>query len=558
VITKRHLALAICTSSLALTACGADDIASPGGTGVTINVTPAPTPTPTPTPTQALVTPAGACPSLTNDGSVTLTDVNTITGPTGEYRVCQLPSLITKSVTLPKIAGLLYAMNGRVDVGCDGGYSAPTSGTPYQPSVSGVLTQGCTADQSADTNVTLTIDPGVILYGRTGQSWLAVNRGNKIHAVGTAAQPIIFTSQDNIAGLNTESTPGGQWGGVVLLGRAKITDCDVGTVATKCERDTEGSVNLARFGGADDTYNAGSMSYVQIRYSGFVLSNNKELQALTAEGIGSGTTLDHIQSHRSSDDGAEFFGGNFNLKYYIATAADDDSLDVDTGARVNVQYALLMQKPGEGDALFEIDSNGKETDAPRTDLKVVNFLAYQPNVSSYNEANDKASTLFRGNADVTLYNGAIITPNNQCIRMTSDTAAANRATLTAKSVALQCLGTGDAMYIGDGKGSDGNAATTGDGDFNAATVRGFITGDASNSETFTSTLTLTFVNGTNEDAFATTDPTGLSSFFKTDDAATYHIGAAWSGNNTWYTGWTCNASYAPLGGATDCTTLPTT
>lgn len=540
-ITKRHFALAICTSTLALAACGADDIASPGGTGVTINVTPAPTPAPTPTPTPATVTPAGACPTLTNDGSVTLTDAGVITGPTGGYRICQLPSLVTKSVTLPKLTGVIYAMNGRVDVGCDGGYSVPTAGAPHVST-----TIGC-GTLTADTNVTLSIDPGVILYGRTGQSWLVVNRGNKINAVGTASAPIIFTSQDNVAGLNTESTPGGQWGGVVLLGRGRITDCDVGTVATQCERDTEGAVNLARFGGNDDTYNAGKMQFVQIRYSGFVLSNNKELQALTAEGIGSGTTLDHIQSHRSSDDGAEFFGGNFNLKYYVATAADDDSLDVDTGARVNVQYALLLQKPGEGDALFEIDSNGKETDTPRTNLKVVNFLGLQPAVSSNNEGNDKASALFRGNADVTLYNGAIISPNNECIRMTSNTDAANRATLTAKSVALQCSGTGDAKYIGDGSGAN---------PFTAAQVRGFITGDASNNEALTSTLAMTFVNGANEDGFATTDPTGLSIFFMADPTP-YHIGVAWSGNTTWYTGWTCNASYAPLGGSSECTTLPT-
>ncbi|MBD3728983.1 MAG: hypothetical protein IE933_04685 [Sphingomonadales bacterium] len=534
--------LIIGCSTLALAGCGAEDIASPGAGSVTINVPPAPTPTPTPTPTQAVVTPAGACPTLTNDGSVTLVDGGTISGPTGEYRICELPSLITKSVTLPKLSGLLYAMNGRVDVGCDGGYSAPTAGAPFaSPTV------GC-GTLTADTNVTLSIDPGVILYGKTGQSWLAVNRGNKISAVGTASQPIIFTSRDNVAGLNTESTPGGQWGGVVLLGRAKITDCDVGTVATQCERDTEGSVNLARFGGNDDTYNAGTLKYVQIRYSGFVLSNNKELQALTLEGVGSGTTIDYFQSHRSSDDGAEFFGGNFNLGHYIATAADDDSMDVDTGARVNAQHVLLLQKPGEGDALFEIDSNGKETDTPRTNLKVVNFTAYQPLTSSNNEGNDKAAALFRGNADVTLYNGMIIAPQNECIRMTSNTDSANRATLTAKSLVLQCSGTGDAKYIGDGSGS---------APFTAAQVRGFVTGDASNNEAFTNTLTLTFVNGTNEDAVVTTSPTSLSSYF-TAAPTPYHIGAAWTGNTSWYTGWTCNSSYAPLGGATSCLTLPTT
>ncbi len=535
-----HRSLVIGCSALALAGCGADDIASPGGDGVVINVPASPAPSPSPSPTQATVTPAGACPSLTNDGSVVLTNAGTITGPTGEYRICQLPSLITKSVTLPQIDGLLYAMNGRVDVGCDGGFTAPTAGSPFAST-----TIGCGA-LTADTNVTLSIEPGVILYGQTGQSWLAVNRGNKINAAGTAAKPIIFTSQDNVAGLNTESTPGGQWGGVVLLGRGKVTDCDVGSVASNtCERDTEGAVNLARFGGNDDTYNAGTMKYVQIRYSGFVLSNNKELQSLTAEAIGTGTTIEHFQSHRSSDDGAEFFGGNFNLKYYIATAADDDSMDVDTGARVNVQYALLLQKPGEGDALFEIDSNGKETDAPRTNLKVVNFTAFQPDVSSNNEGNDKASALFRGNADVTLYNGLIITPNNQCVRMTSNTDNANRATLTARSVALQCSGTGDAKFLGDGSGS---------APFTPAQVAGFF-GDASNNLDLASALSGTFVNAAAADGVATTDPTGLSSFFSATPTP-YHIGAAWSGNTDWYKSWTCNSSYAPLGGLTDCTTLP--
>ncbi len=544
---KRILVLGV--SLATLSGCGADDIASPGtGVDITINnPTPAPTPTPTGTPT---VVAAGACPTLTNDGSVNLVDRGTISGPTGNYRICELPSLISKTVTLPKITGLLYALNGRVDVGCDGGFSAPSAGSPHVST-----TVGC-GTLTADTNVTLNIDPGVILYARTGQSWLAVNRGNKINAVGTASAPIVFTSQDNVAGLNTDSSIG-QWGGVVLLGRGKVTDCVLGSVAAgTCERDTEGAVNKAYFGGNDDSYNAGRMSYVQVRYSGFVLSADKELQSLTGEAIGTGTQIDHFQSHNSSDDGSEWFGGAPKVKNYIATGADDDSLDVDAGARMSVQYALLLQRPGEGDALMEIDSNGNETDTPRTNLKVVNFTAIQPIASNQNNSTgDKASTLFRGNADVTLYNGMIISPNNECIRMTSNTDAGNRATLTAKSVVLQCSGTGDAKYIGDGSGS---------APFTAAQVRSYITGDASNNESFTNTLTMTFVNGTNEDAVATTDPSGLATgsviaagFFAASPTP-YHIGAAWTGNTTWYTGWTCNSSYAALGGGSACTSLPTT
>ncbi|WP_120716437.1 hypothetical protein [Tsuneonella amylolytica] len=526
-----------------LTGCGADDVASPGTTG-DVNVvitTPAPPPPPPP-PTSTVVTPAGACPTLTNDASVVLTDRGTISGPTGGYRICELPSLVSRSVTLPRITGVLYAMNGRVDVGCDGGFSAPTSGAPFAST-----TVGC-GTLTADTNVTLTIEPGVVLYARTGQSWLAVNRGNKINAVGTANAPIVFTSQDNVAGLNTDSSIG-QWGGVVLLGRGRVSDCSVGTVAAgTCERDTEGAINLARFGGADDAYNAGSMRYVQIRYSGFVLSANAELQAITTGAVGSGTTLEYIQSHNSSDDGGEFFGGVVKMKYYVATGADDDSLDVDTGARMSLQYALLLQRPGQGDALMEIDSNGRETDTPRTNLKVANFLALQPQTSSNSESNDKASTLFRGNADVTLYNGAIITPNNECIRLTGAADASVRTTLAARSVVLQC---NSAKYIGDGS-------------YDAASVAAaFGSGANNNNDAFTNTLTMTFVNGANENAVVPTDPTGLATGtaipagFFTASPSPYRIGAAWAENSSWYKGWTCNSSYAPLGGGSACTSLPT-
>jgi len=72
------------------------------------------------------------------------------------------------------------------------------------------------------------------------------------------------------------------------MGRAPITDCNVGTVAGgTCERDTEGSADLARYGGSNSADNSGQMSFVQIRYSGFVLGAGRELQALTTEGIGS-------------------------------------------------------------------------------------------------------------------------------------------------------------------------------------------------------------------------------------------------------------------------------
>ncbi len=520
------------TAAAALVAgCGADDIASPGtGGNVTIN-NPVPPPAPPPPPPPTTISAAGACPSIADPQG--LTNAGTITGPTGTYRICQLPSLIRVSSTLPKITGLLYSMNGRVNVGCDGGFNAPTVGAPVTST-----TIGCTTSLTADTNVTLTIDPGVILYGATGQSWLAVNRGNKISAVGTAALPIILTSQDNVAGFNTDASQG-QWGGVVLMGRGVTTDCNVGTVAANtCERDTEGSADLARYGGTNNAYNAGRMSYVQIRYSGFVLGANRELQALTTEGIGTGTVIDHLQSHNSSDDGAEFFGGAINMQYYVATGADDDSIDIDTGAQANIQYALLTQRAGRGDALMEFDSNGAEADTPRSTMRIANFTGLQPQSSPDNEAADLAATLFRGNSDTTLINGIIATPNNECIRMNGS--GTTPATLTARSIALQCNA---AKYLGSGSYTAPQVATF------------FGTGANNNTDAYTSSFASLFINGANETAVIASNPATFSPFF----AATTYIGAVKDANDTWYAGWTCNSGTATLGTSVTglCTSLPT-
>src|SRR3546814_673066 len=252
----------------ALSACGADDIASPGeGTIVIPAPTPTPTPGPTPTPTPTSVTPAAECPTIA--GTDQFIDRGTISDKSGNsWRNCSFPARFSSTTTIAKVPGVIYSLPGRVDVGTDQGAA------------------------STNTVATLNIDAGVVIFASTGNAYLAVNRGNKINAVGTSTQPIIFTSEANVKGDSTDQSSG-QWGGVVLLGRAKITDCGAPAAApgtTACERDTEGTSN-ALYGGANDADSSGRMSYVQIRYSGFVLSGGKELQGLTPSGIGTGTQL---------------------------------------------------------------------------------------------------------------------------------------------------------------------------------------------------------------------------------------------------------------------------
>ncbi|MCB2049130.1 MAG: hypothetical protein KDE32_13040 [Novosphingobium sp.] len=512
-------------SALALAGCGPSDIASPGTGGDVIINNPTPTPTPTPTSTGTpTVTPASGCPTINDPQG--LTDAGTITGPEGTWRVCSLPTRINKSITLQKVDGLLYQLPGRVDVGTDGGAVA----------------------SSSDSNVTLTIQPGVIIFGGTGVSWLHVNRGNKISAVGTQTAPIIFTSRDNVLGLNNDNSSG-QWGGVVLSGRAPITDCTIAPSATPgtaaCERQTEGAVDPAIYGGATPDDNSGRMSYVQIRYSGYVLSGNSELQSLTTQGIGSATQLDHIMSYNSSDDGAEFFGGRVNMKYFISVGAEDDNLDTDTGTKANFQYVIAVQRDGVGDSIIEADSdNAVDGNTPRQNTKVANFTFVHRNAS----AGNGAAILLRGGTDYSLYNGVLVSPTSclrisrpQTISATADAAIDEAGAPVFRSMVMQC---GSPKYVGSS------------GVTEAEVQAAFGSGSNNNNDSFTATLASLFINGANENGVTATNPTAASSFFD----ATNYIGAVRNAADDWYAGWTCNSGAVNFGtGNTgSCNRLPTT
>lgn len=527
------LATATCT---VLSACGANDIASPGtGGNVTITnntTTPAPTPAPTPTP-PALVTPAAGCPTITDAAG--LTDSGTITNPAvGTFRVCTLPRTFTRSSTLPKLTGLVYRINGRVDVGTDQGPT--TTGT---------------------TNVVLTIEAGSVLYGESGPSWLAVNRGNSIQAVGTATRPIIFTSRDNIQGLNGTNSSG-QWGGIVLLGRGQVTDCAVPTATpgtTACERQTEGAVDPALFGGANNTESSGRMSYVQIRYSGFILSANSELQALTLSGVGSGTQLDHIMSYNSSDDSMEIFGGRPHLSHYVAIGAEDDGLDTDTGAKTSLQYGIVIQRSTVGDSIIEADSdNALDGNLPRQNTRLANYVFRQNSISS-----NQAAMLLRGGTDYGIYNSVVLSSAQPCLRIsraqtastTQDAALDEFGAPQFRGVLMQC---GTTKYVGSGVTADAVAAIFG-------------TGANGNNDGYTPSLTSLYINGATETAVTPFDVTTLNGqtfagntltragFFQ----ATTYIGAVKDAADTWYQGWTCNSDTANLGASnSSCLSIPTT
>ncbi len=118
----------------------------------------------------------------------------------------------------------------------------------------------------------LTIEPGVFIQGeKSSRGALVVTRGTQILANGTVDQPVVFTSD--------QTTPQrGDWGGIVILGRAKTNSSFNGVAGVG---EIEGGVNnaegLGLYGGADDNDNSGVLKYVRIEYAGYAFLPDKEL-----------------------------------------------------------------------------------------------------------------------------------------------------------------------------------------------------------------------------------------------------------------------------------------
>lgn len=201
-------------------------------------------------------------------------------------------------------------------------------------------------------NATLTIEPGTVIKGVSNtKATLIIERGSKIMAAGTAEKPIVFTS-DKPAGQRAT----GDWGGVVLCGKAKTNKHDDGAGVGIAE----GGIG-AYYGGTDDLDNSGVLQFVRIEFPGIPLTStsNSEINGLTLYSVGKSTVIDHIQVSYSGDDSYEWFGGNVNLKYIVALGGLDDGFDTDNGYSGKIQFGLIIQDPTKSD---QSGSNAFESD----------------------------------------------------------------------------------------------------------------------------------------------------------------------------------------------------
>lgn len=491
--------LAISASALALAACGGGaEVASPGegdfGDGGNGGGS---TPPPGPGPGQ----PAADCPTgFANIGTIAA-------GAAGTLRVCQLPQQIDGNLTVPLRAGTIYAISGRTSVGTDRGLdpAAPIAGS----------TQGI-----------LTIEAGVRIFASSGNDYLLINRGSQIFAEGTASSPIVFTSRQNIEGTTTETSQG-QWGGIVIAGRAPQANCQLSAPVT-CTGQVEGT--SAFYGGATPADNSGRLRYVQIKYSGFEISTGNELQALTLAGVGSGTTIEYVQSYNSSDDGIEIFGGNVNLRHIVINGADDDGLDTDTGWRGGAQFGIVTQRAPNSTSR----SAGFEFSSAPTSIPIASRYNSQPKIANWTLVGRNAPTdahtvaHFDTGTDPTIINSVFTNVAGSaagCLAIADADTQSVAPTFT--SVFMSCA----IPYRPANTAASQAVFTAGTGN----TANGTSTLTAPASGTSISNQTLTFINGANETAVTPTNAPAVYSWFQ----PTTYVGAVQNASDTWWRGWTC-------------------
>jgi hypothetical protein len=215
----------------------------------------------------------------------------------------------------------------------------------------------------------LTIEPGTIVKGEAGTganaTALLIARGGKIIAEGTPQLPIIFTSvadeitpelveQGQFQSPNLDPTINGLWGGIIVLGKAKISpkpDATGEVMAVQIEGIPTSDAN-GLYGGNEDNDNSGVLKYVSIRHGGTNIGSGNEINGLTLGGVGSGTVIEHIEVVANQDDGVEWFGGTVNAKNVVVWNAGDDGLDTDQSWGGTCDNFVVITAAGHA---FELD-----------------------------------------------------------------------------------------------------------------------------------------------------------------------------------------------------------
>lgn len=329
------------------------------------------------------------------------------------------------------------------------------------------------AAPAAGIGPTLTIAAGNTLAFLDSADYVVINRGSTLMAVGSQAAPITFTGFTD-AVTNTAGPEDVQlWGGIVINGNGITNNCsDAERAANQCHVAAEGG-GVTHYGGSVNNESSGVLRYVVVKHTGFEVAPGDELNGITFNAVGSGTTVENVEMYSTYDDGVEFFGGAVNVTNLVALYVRDDSIDFSDGYVGTVQNALVIHSRSNANRCIEGDNigEGRSTQGepldtpPLTNPAIRNLTCITSNIdqAAGSTHGDSEGPLLRQGAQMQLIDSIVYAgygtsvsslSSNECIEVESPVslafAAAGNATMTTTIVACQeavkgTLANGDAL-----------------------------------------------------------------------------------------------------------------
>lgn len=277
----------------------------------------------------------------------------------------------------------------------------------------------------------------ILTIRATASNASTVSKPNgKIYAMGTADNPIVFTTERS-AGTRTR----GLWGGIVLNGVADINvpgDIGIGEGNTGSYGPGFGSFTLNSSVG--DTMSSGEFHYVRVEFGGTKVTPDNEVNGWTFNAVGSNTVLDHIQSHMIADDGFEWFGGTVKGKYLVASGCDDDMFDTDFGTQVKLQHVFGIQDKALANRGMEADNDGSGSgNTPISKPTIWNFTFIGGNdIDDKNNDDNSEGMYWRRNTQYDANNGIVAYFNRIGLVLDgpADSTNAANGTATAKNIIM--------------------------------------------------------------------------------------------------------------------------
>ena len=340
----------------------------------------------------------------------------------------------------------------------------------------------------------LVIEAGNTIAFTDSGDYLLINRGSQIIANGSAAAPITFTGFTDAVSKSAGPFDVQLWGGIVINGNGITNNCtDAQRLGNTCHVEAEGRPSF--YGGSNNADNSGELRYILVKHAGFEVAPGDELNGVTFNAVGSGTTVENLEVYSAYDDGLEFFGGAVNISNYVALYVRDDSIDFSDGYIGTIDNALIIQSPTDGNRCIEGDNvastrvagGASQTPLSRPTIRHMTCITSNFDVGTHG---DSEGPIIRYGArlllsDSIIDGGRATTKfglnSNECLEIdrdlnndTSSAAAAGETTLNRTVISCQeayVSGTADNLVNGDtGQQWVRGAGTTGTYGFNTFNV----------------------------------------------------------------------------------------